>query len=38
MGNRAIKIGVAVEKANLVQRAKEDVLLKFSIEHQWVFA
>ena len=38
MGNRATQNGVAVEKANLVQRAKEDVLLKFSIEHQWVFA
>ena len=38
MGIRATKIRVAVEKAKLVQRAKVDVLLKFSIEHQWVFA
>ena len=38
MGIRATKIKVAVEKAKLDQRAKEDVLLKFSIEHQWVFA
>ena len=28
MGIRATKNRVAVEKANLVQRAKEDVLLK----------
>ena len=34
MGNRAIQNGVAVENANLVQRAKEDVLLNFSKEQQ----
>ena len=33
MGIRATKIGVAVEKAKLDQRAKEDVLLKFFKEH-----
>ena len=38
MGNRATQNGVAVESTKLGQRAKEDVLLKFSIEHQWVFA
>ena len=29
---------VAVENAKLNQRAKEDDLLKFFKEHQWVFA
>ena len=38
MGNRANKNRVAVENTKLDQRAKEDVLLKFFKEHQWVFA
>ena len=33
MGIRETKIRVAVEKAKLDQRAKEDVLLKFFKEH-----
>ena len=37
MGIRATKITVAVEKAKLVQRAKEDVLLKFFKEHKCFF-
>ena len=38
MGITVTKNRVAVEKGKLDQRAKEDVLLKFSKEHQWVFA
>ena len=29
---------VAVENTTLDQKAKEDDLIKFSKEHQWVFA
>ena len=29
---------VAVENTKLGQRAKEDVLLKFFKEHQWIFS
>ena len=36
MGIRATKIRVAVEKAKLDQRAKEDDLLKFFKEHSGV--
>ena len=38
MGIRATKIRVAVKKAKLDQRAKEDDLLKSFKEHSWVFA
>ena len=38
MGTRAKQNRVAVENIKLGQRAKEDVLLKFFKEHQWVNA
>ena len=38
MGTREKQNRVAVENTQLDQRAKEDDLLKFFKEHQWVFA
>jgi hypothetical protein len=38
MGTRAKQNRVAVENTKLNQNEKEDCLLKFSKEHQWVFA
>ena len=38
MGTRAKQNRVAVENTKLNQNEDEDCLLKFSKEHQWVFA